>query len=50
MEQNAQGRFAIKGWDEQPFSEGKDVPKLTRALRWLLWCAMAAPHAQVITA
>src|SRR2546422_9846491 len=24
-------RFAIKHWDEKPYSEGKDVPKLTRA-------------------
>ena len=24
-------RFTIKSWDEKPYSEGQDVPKLTRA-------------------
>jgi len=24
-------RFAIKSWDEKPYSEGPDLPKLTRA-------------------
>lgn len=24
-------RFAIKSWDEKPYSEGQDLPKLTRA-------------------
>lgn len=27
----AQARFAIKSWDEKPWSEGQDPPKLTRA-------------------
>ena len=31
MKKNANARFAIKGWDEKPYSEGPDLPKLTRA-------------------
>jgi hypothetical protein len=31
MKQNANARFAIQGWDEKPYSEGQDLPKLTRA-------------------
>lgn len=31
MKQNANARFAIQGWDEKPYSEGPDLPKLTRA-------------------
>lgn len=31
MKQIANARFAIKTWDEQPYSEGQDQPKLTRA-------------------
>jgi hypothetical protein len=31
MKQSASGRFAIKSWDEKPYSEGQDQPKLTRA-------------------
>lgn len=31
MKQIANARFAIKGWDEQPYSEGEKLPKLTRA-------------------
>ncbi|MGH7616940.1 MAG: DUF3224 domain-containing protein [Gemmatimonadaceae bacterium] len=31
MKKSANGRFAIKGWDEKPYSEGQDIPKLTRA-------------------
>jgi hypothetical protein len=27
----ANAHFAIKAWDEKPFSEGPDLPKLTRA-------------------
>lgn len=27
----ANSRFAIKSWDEKPFGEGQDLPKLTRA-------------------
>jgi hypothetical protein len=31
MKKTAQARFAIKSWDEKPFSEGQGLPKLTRA-------------------
>ncbi|MGD0220666.1 MAG: DUF3224 domain-containing protein [Acidimicrobiales bacterium] len=31
MKQTADARFAIKSWDEKPYSEGQDLPKLTRA-------------------
>ena len=31
MTQIANARFAIKSWDEKAYSEGQDVPKLTRA-------------------
>ena len=31
MKNTAQARFAIKSWDEKPYSEGPDLPKLTRA-------------------
>ena len=31
MKKVANSRFAIKSWDEKPYSEGQDVPKLTRA-------------------
>ncbi len=31
MKKTANARFAIKSWEEKPYSEGKDVPKLTRA-------------------
>jgi hypothetical protein len=31
MKQNANCRFAIQGWDEKPYSEGPDLPRLTRA-------------------
>ncbi len=31
MKKTANGRFAIKTWDEKPYSEGPDQPKLTRA-------------------
>ncbi len=31
MKQTANARFAIKGWDEKPYGEGQDLPKLTRA-------------------
>jgi hypothetical protein len=27
----ATARFTIKSWDEKPYSEGQDLPKLTRA-------------------
>jgi hypothetical protein len=31
MRQTASARFAIKSWDEKPYSEGENLPKLTRA-------------------
>lgn len=31
MTQTAQARFAIKSWDEKPYSESPDQPKLSRA-------------------
>ena len=32
MSITANARFAIKNWDEKPYSEGPDLPKLTRAI------------------
>jgi hypothetical protein len=31
MRTTANARFAIKNWDEKPYSEGQDLPRLTRA-------------------
>lgn len=31
MKRTANARFAIKSWDEKPYSEGPDQPKMTRA-------------------
>ena len=31
MKTSANARFAIKSWDEKPYSEGQDLPKLTRS-------------------
>lgn len=31
MTKTAKARFAITKWDEKPYSEGPDLPKLTRA-------------------
>ena len=31
MKNVAESRFTLKSWDEKPFSEGQDLPKLTRA-------------------
>ena len=31
MKRSANARFIIQGWDEKPYSEGNDLPKLTRA-------------------
>jgi len=31
MSITAHARFAIKSWDEKPYSEGPDLPKMTRA-------------------
>ena len=31
MNTTANARFAIKSWEEKPYSEGEDLPRLTRA-------------------
>ncbi len=31
MKKTANARFAIKSWDEKPYSEGQDMPRLARA-------------------
>jgi hypothetical protein len=31
MKKSANARFAIKNWDEKPYSEGEGLPKLARA-------------------
>ncbi len=31
MKKVANARFAIKSWDEKPYHEGQDLPRLTRA-------------------
>ena len=31
MKKTANARFAIKNWEEKPYSEGQGLPKLTRA-------------------
>src|SRR5262245_23628354 len=31
MKQTANATFVIRNWDEKPYSEGPDLPKLTRA-------------------
>ena len=31
MKKSANARFAIKNWDEKPYSEGEGLPKLSRA-------------------
>ena len=31
MNTTANARFAIQSWDEKPYSEGPDLPRLTRA-------------------
>lgn len=31
MKKSANARFAIKSWDEKPYSEGEELPRLTRA-------------------
>ena len=31
MTRTANAQFAIKSWDEKPYSEGQDLPRLTRA-------------------
>ena len=31
MKKTVNARFSIKNWDEKPYSEGQDLPKMTRA-------------------
>lgn len=31
MKKTANARFAVKSWDEEPYGEGADQPRLTRA-------------------
>ena len=31
MKRTANATFSIKSWDEKPYGEGKDLPKMTRA-------------------
>jgi hypothetical protein len=31
MKKSANARFAIKSWNEKPYSEGQDLPRLSRA-------------------
>jgi hypothetical protein len=31
MKRSANARFAIQNWDEKPYNEGQDLPRLTRA-------------------
>jgi hypothetical protein len=31
MKKTANARFSIKSWDEKPYDEGTDLPKMTRA-------------------
>ncbi len=31
MKHTANARFAIKAWDEKPYSEGENLPKMTKA-------------------
>ncbi len=31
MKHVANSRFTIKSWDEKPYSEGRDLPKLPRS-------------------
>jgi hypothetical protein len=31
MKKTANATFSIKSWDEKPYGEGKDLPKMTRA-------------------
>jgi hypothetical protein len=47
MKQSAKARFAIKSWDEKPFSEGQDFPRLTRATVVKTYTGDIAGDAQV---
>jgi len=47
MKQTANARFAIKSWDEKPYSEGEDLPRLTRATVTKTYTGDIAGEAQV---
>ena len=47
MKQTANARFAIKSWDEKPYAEGPDLPKLTRASVTKTYTGDIAAEAQV---
>jgi len=47
MKQTANTRFAIKAWDEKPYGEGPDLPKLTRASIAKTYTGDLAGEAQV---
>ena len=47
MKKSAKARFAIKSWDEKPYSEGQDQPKLTRATVIKTYTGDIAGEAQV---
>jgi|SRR5262245_15210884 len=47
MKQIANARFAIQKWDEKPYSEGQDLPKLTRASVTKTYSGDLAGDAQV---
>jgi len=44
---NADARFAIKSWDEKPYSEGENLPRLTRASVTKTYTGDIAGDAQV---
>lgn len=43
MKNVVNSRFTIRSWDEKPYSEGQDLPKLTRAAvtRTMIWASLA---------
>ena len=47
MKQTASARFAIKSWDEKPYSEDQGLPKLTRASITKTYSGDVAGEAQV---
>jgi hypothetical protein len=47
MKQSASARFAIKRWDEKPYSEGENLPKLTRASVTKTYTGQIAGEGQV---
>jgi hypothetical protein len=47
MKQTAHARFAIKSWDETPYGERPDLPKLTRASVTKIYTGDIAADGQV---